>query len=68
MYTHRCMYTHIHNRNEYLCPPKDIYKNIYVSQKLKTHMLIYNEEDRLQNSHIVEYYKTMKTTTAIQHE
>ena len=60
--------THIHNRNEYLCPSKDIYKNIYVSQKLKTHMLIYNEEDKLWYSHIVEYYTTMKRTTATQHE
>lgn len=36
------MHTHMHNRNEYLCPPKYIYKNIYVSQKVKAQMLIYN--------------------------
>lgn len=41
------MHTHMHNRNEYLCPPKDIYKNIYVSQKVKAQMLIYNRGDTL---------------------
>lgn len=34
-YLNNFMYTHVHNKNECLCPPKDLYKNIHIGQKLK---------------------------------
>lgn len=56
------MYTHVHNKNECLCPPKDLYKNIHIGQKLK----IYRNDSCdivLQWNTIQQWNRTTTNTT-----